>query len=245
MAGDLAGMGRLIQKDIRNRHYALPRVDVPSAIRRRFWWGSDVLDQHDTSECVGFAGYGWLAGGPVTNKPDFSPHDLYQWARERDEWPGEDYEGTSTLGLMKALQNGGYIGEYRWAFDAETLVAWLLMQGPVLVGTSWHRDMFTPDKQGFISPAGPEDGGHEWRIIGADRDKKCPDGSRGAVRMVNSWGVGWGDLGRAWVSIKDLDKLIKADGEAVTVTEIKVADLGQWQAVADLEDWSTATTATA
>jgi hypothetical protein len=228
----LAGMGRLVQKDKRNLEFPLPLATVPSDVRKRYWWVGHVLDQKDTPQCVGFAGYGWLIGGPVTNKPDFAPADLYHWAQAADEWEGENYDGTSTLGLMKALKSKGFINEYRWTTDAETLVAWVLAKGPVLVGTNWLRDMFTPDKEGFIHAAGANDGGHEWRIRGANRDKHCPDGTKGAVRMVNSWGVNWGDHGQAWISIPDLDRLIKADGEAVTVDELKVAEVGWSEATA-------------
>lgn len=228
----LAGMGRLYQHDRRNLNHILPKVDVPADVRKRFWWGGEVLDQGDTPQCVGYAGWGWLYGGPVTNVPDFTPADLYHWAQAADEWEGEGYDGTSTLGLMKALKTKGYINEYKWAKDAETLVAWILMKGPVLVGTNWFKDMFTPaEPGGFLHPTGENSGGHEWRIVGADRDKPCLGGGTGAVRMINSWGTAWGEQGRAWVSFADLDKLIKDNGEAVTVDELRVAEVG-WSSVA-------------
>lgn len=224
---ELMGMGRLPQPDGRNMNFLLPRVEVPREVRHRFWNSGGVLDQGDSSMCVGFAGWGWLAGGPVVNRPAFTPADLYQWARASDEWPGEDYEGTSTLGLMKALKEKGYIDEYLWATDAETLVAWVLTTGPVLVGTNWYMDFFTPTvtRRGeFLFPNKSElAGGHEWRIVGADRDKACPDGTRGAVRMVNSWGTGWGEQGRAWMTLPVLQRLLdEEEGEAVTCREIKL-----------------------
>lgn len=222
MSGELAGLGRLVQKDKRNLEHPMPTIDVPKNLRRRIWNAGQVLDQGDTPQCVGYAGWGWLSGGPVVNQPKFSPTDLYHWAQDEDEWPGSDYEGSSTLGLMKALQKKGYVGEYIWATDVETLVSWILTKGPVVVGTNWYMDMFTPDSQGFIEPAGDMAGGHEWRIIGADRDRKCYDGTKGALRMVNSWGRSWHENGRAWISFGDLDKLLKEDGEAVTATEIKL-----------------------
>ena len=86
----LAGLGRLHQYDRRNLSYALPMLAVPTDVRRRFWWGGSVLDQRDTAQCVGYAGWGWLYGGPVTNVPDFTPADLYHWAQESDEWDGEE-----------------------------------------------------------------------------------------------------------------------------------------------------------
>ena len=223
MTDSLIGMGRLVEKDERNRGYALTPPAVIKA-KRRYWFGSTVLDQGATPECVGYAGFGWLLSGPVINKPTtFTPHDLYKWAQERDETPGTNYEGTSTLGLMKALKDKGYISGYNWAFDAITLVNWILSKGPVLVGTNFTQDMANPDTHtAFMTYTGQNLGGHEWRIVGADLDKVCSDGTRGAVRMINSWGKSWADGGRAWISIADLDKLIKDDGEAVTATEIKL-----------------------
>lgn len=230
----LAGMGRLLQFDIKNMNYLLPKMDVPKDVRRRHWWAGAVLDQGDSPMCVGYAGWGWLAGGPVVNHPRFSPKDLYQWARENDEWPGEDYDGTSTLGLMKALKSKGYIDEYRWATEVETLVAWILTKGPVLVGTNWYEDFFTPTAPGdFLYPNKSKlAGGHEWRITGADRDKRCPDGTLGALRMVNSWGPAWADHGRAWISLPVMQRLLNEEGEAVTCPEIKVALLESGTALA-------------
>jgi len=214
-----AGQGRLRQWDERNLDHPLPKIDAPR--RRTMWWAGKILDQGNTPHCVGYAGYGWLAAGPVVNVPDFTPDELYRMAQDHDEWPGHDYEGTSTLGLMKALLAKGYIWGYQWAFDAETLVNWILMKGPVVVGTNCFEHMANPDADGFMSPTGKDYGGHEYRIVGADRDKRCPDGTTGAVRMANSYGPNWGDNGRGWISFKDMDFLIKKDGEAVTAPEIK------------------------
>lgn len=220
---DLTGMGRIPQFDPKNLEHPMPKKDVPKEVRSKTWTAGDVLDQGSTPQCVGYAGYGWLQAGPVVNtKLPFTPADLYHWAQDNDEWPGSNYDGSSTLGLMKALKAKGYIDKYVWATDAETLMRWILTTGPVIVGTDWYNDMFTPDRDGFLDALGENSGGHEWRIIGANRDKKCPDGTKGAVRMVNSWGKNWGDHGRAWVALTTLDKLIKENGEAVTANEIKL-----------------------
>jgi hypothetical protein len=217
---DLTGLGRIKQHDPRNAAHPMPMV--ATSLRYRMWNAGPVLDQGPTPQCVGYAGWGWLAAGPVTNHPKFSPTELYHLAQARDEWPGEDYDGSSTLGLMKALKDVGYINEYVWATDAETVVAWILAKGPVCVGTNWYTGMFNPDRKGFLDTSGQVEGGHEYRLVGADCDKTCPDGTKGAVRMVNSWGRGWGSSGRAWISFATLDKLIKDDGEAVTALEIKL-----------------------
>lgn len=220
MTSELAGLGRLRQKDHRNSLYPMPKMET--VVRRRMWNAGEVLDQGDTPQCVGYAGWGWLAGGPTVNVPKFSPTTLYGWAQDNDEWEGNDYDGSSTLGLMKALKAKGYIDKYVWASDAETLMQWVLLVGPVVVGTNWHMDMFTPRGDGYLEVRGSIVGGHEWRIVGADRNRIVPaecGGGKGAFRMVNSWGRGWGEQGRAWVSAHDLDGLLRADGEAVTALE--------------------------
>lgn len=221
----LAPLGRLRQWDDKNLDHLLPRKAVPKEVRRKYWSIGQVLDQGNTPMCVGYAGWGWLRGGPVINRPPFTPEVLYHWAQDEDEWPGSNYEGSSTLGLMKALQKRGYIKNYKWALEAEPLVAWLLTTGPVLAGTNWTLDMFKGVKTShgyYLEPTGSNEGGHEWRIRGADRDRWTPDGSKGAVRMVNSWGKGWLEGGQARVSFRALDQLIKDQGEAVTSTEIKL-----------------------
>jgi hypothetical protein len=187
-----------------------------------------VLDQDGTSQCVAYSGYKYLTTGPVVNRhPKQEPSDIYRRCLQLDEFEGEDWDGGTTVrALFKTLTEFGYVTGYQWAFDCERVVNHILTRGPVVVGTNWHRDMFMPDeKSGYIHPTGPIDGGHAWLLIGAYRNRKNPDGTIGAVRMINSWGPKWGQHGRAWVTFKDIDALIKADGEACVATEIKISAL--------------------
>ena len=164
---------------------------------------------------------------------DFSPGWLYKWCQQNDEWPGESYDGTSALGLMKALKERGYITEYRWAFDVETITNWVLTSGPALFGSDWTLDMCRPSEDtGFISATGESVGGHQYMIVGVSVTKECPDGSRGAFRIVNSWGRGWGQYGRAWLSLRDAKKLLHNNGDCVTAKELDLdKDTADWQGV--------------
>lgn len=134
---------------------------------------------------------------------------------------GNSYDGTSVRALMKALKLRGLVEEYRWARDAQSVLTHVLAKGPVVMGTTWTIDMFTPDREGYIWPVGRPAGGHAWLIIGANRKKQNPDDTVGAVRMINSWGPNWGANGRAWLSLKALQALIDDYGEACTATEVK------------------------
>lgn len=223
MTSDNAGLGRIARVDPRNANYPLPKQRVPAGVRARQWNVPSVLDQGSTPQCVAYTGYQWLRAGPICNrKLAFQPADLYHWAQEQDEWPGESYDGTSGLGMMKALQAQKFITEYRWAFDVDTIFSWILTSGPVCFGSNWHRQMFMPTNDGWLLAEGDNDGGHEYLLAGAHLDKKSPhDGSVGAVRMINSWGSGWGQKGRAWISRATLASLLADSGDCCTATELK------------------------
>lgn len=75
-----------------------------------------ILDQKAEGACTGFA----LAA--VINfllaqrgiERTVSPRMLYELARRYDEWPGEDYAGSSARGAMKAWERHGVCTEAQW-----------------------------------------------------------------------------------------------------------------------------------
>lgn len=225
MAESLIGLGRRVSKDDRDYKFKLPRREIEAREHTSRYWSTPhlPLDQGNTSQCVAYSGTGYLMAGPIFNQPPVAPAELYRQCQQNDEWSGEDYEGTSVRALFKVLQSMGLIGEYRWAFDVPTVVNHVLTQGPVVMGTSWYMDMFTPTvDDDYIEATGENAGGHAWLIMGVNKHKHNPDGTTGAVRMINSWGPGWGAHGRAWLTFATLAKLIADDGEAGVATEIKV-----------------------
>jgi C1A family cysteine protease len=225
------GTGRLKSPDPRDRKYALPqRPQAAVGVIRRTWRSPGILDQGSTSQCVVFSGDKYLTTRPITNKGFKTNEDrerVYKEVQKLDEWPGEDYDGTSVRAFYKWLKERGFISEYRWAFDCESVINHVLGTGPVQMGTNWDEGMSNPDRWGYIAPnsSASDDSGHAWIIVGAHREAKNPDGTRGRVTMVNSWGTGWGLKGRAYVTFETLDRLIKMDGEAAVASEIKVAGL--------------------
>lgn len=203
---------------------------VPTVATSKTWSSPGVLDQGATSQCVAFSGFKYLTSGPVINRrPKERPRDLYRECLLVDEWPGEDWDGgTSVRALFKVFQRLGYVDEYRWAFDCETVVNHVLTTGPIVMGTVWSERMANLPRTNYIdvdADLRSVDEGHAWLIIGANRKRKNPNRSVGAARMINSWGEGWGQKGRAWITFEDLDRLIKEDGEACVATEVKISAL--------------------
>ena len=218
-------LGRVPAPDLRDSRFPL-RAAMPKRLQPsrtfRTWHSRLLLDQRDTSACVGFSGTYWLDAGPVRNllKPGEhfdSAFRLYRRCQDHDEWPSAepDYYGTSVRALFKVLQADGLVGEYRWANSAEELAWWILEKGPAVVGTLWTESMFTPNARGFVKPEGEVVGGHAYAAIGANWKAKRLD-------FLQSWGP-WGkrDSGRFSMTFADFDVLMGADGEACTAVEVK------------------------
>ena len=208
--------GRGYSKDKRDRNYELRRRSTTRTFRywnANGWWG----DQGYTSQCVGYGWAHWLEDGPVTHPgpaPIVKPLSIYREAKQVDEWPGEDYDGTSVRAGAKVLQARGFVGEYRWAFSIGAVVNCLLERGPLVVGTDWYEGMADPEERdgGFIRATGDIVGGHCYVLNGVNtkQDK---------LRVKNSWGRQWGNGGHAWLSFADFAKLLREDGEACLAVE--------------------------
>ena len=210
------GLGRLPAADARDQQFAMRAlITIPPTLPKyRYYSVTSILDQGASPTCVGHAWRGWLSAGTIRNLGGPNPYALYDAAQRVDEWPGEDYDGTSVRAGAKVLQSLGFITEYRWAWDASTVKLWLLMgYGPVVFGTNWTRSMFTPDRQGYVRPTGAVVGGHAYLCVGYSS-------AADAFRFVNSWGRGWGQVGRFWMRGVDVTALLHADGEACTAVEI-------------------------
>lgn len=226
---ELSGLGRRRAPDDRDRRYLLSRPRVPAAVTSKYWLSRGaVLDQGGTSQCVIYSADKWLTTHPVVN-PGFTSAEertrVYREVQRIDEWPGEepDYDGTSVRAMFKYLKAKGFCTEYRWAFDLDTVVAHVLMTGPLVLGTSWTVHMFQPhDTNGYIWDTGEVVGGHAYLLHGVNRKKRNPDGTVGAGRIINSWGASWGSQkGKAWLTFDVLERLIQAEGEACMAVEVR------------------------
>jgi len=207
------GMGRLPAVDPRDRAFPMAlfttaAVELP---RYRYWRAGAVLDQGQMPWCVAYAWSQWLRSAPIMSRPSQTEAEIYRAAQLVDEWPGQDYDGTSVRAGAKVLQAAGHIRSYLWAMDELTIRRQVLAFTPVVVGFSWHVNMFEPE-DGFLSLGGGIAGGHAFLLIGYST-------ARRAYRVLNSWGREWGEEGRAWLRDEDVATLLADDGEACAAVE--------------------------
>lgn len=210
------GLGRLHRPDTRDAAFPMRALlGAAPKVTRKIWQTGPVLDQGQTPHCVGYAGAQWLmtqenAWDEHPLPPGVSGDVLYYRCKVVDGEPKQE-DGSSGRSLMQVFQAMGYLQSYHWATSVNDIIDWVATKGPVLCGTPWMNDMFTPDKSGYLHPSGGEAGGHEWLAHGVF------PGKRGAAtfEMVNSWNASWGVQGHAFITAADLWKLIKIGGDAV------------------------------
>lgn len=177
-----------------------------------------VLDQGEEGACTGFALAAAINHLMATNanrakhKRRVSAHMLYAMARRYDEWPGEDYEGSSLRGALRGFYNCGACADRKWearqkdltlasARDARntTLGAYYRLRpnlsdyhaainetGIIYVSANVH-DGWADPRGGHIEPD-DGDGAHAFIIIGY---------SATGFWIQNSWGKDWGKSGLA------------------------------------------------
>lgn len=227
-------MGRLHIPDVRDRMFRIaPTVrsrEAGEAVERgwRYWWQDGWWgDQWFTPQCVAYAWLHWLEDGPSTRRPRqpgrtaqhgqgaalLNPQNVYDEAQRIDYWPGEDYDGTSVRAGAKVLRSHGFIKEFRWAWDVDTLSEALLTEGPIVVGTNWYDSMMETGDKGMISVVtSGQVYGHAYLVNGVNTSKEV-------FRIKNSWGRQWGEGGTAYISFGDMATLFNENGEACLAVE--------------------------
>ncbi len=186
-------------------------------------------DQGREGACVGFS-LSWVTS--INNRQFYDAQWLYETARRTDEWPGEDYSGTSLRAGCQALLDLGHrriyrgtqperpehgISAFRWARTVDEIRTAIAGGQPVTLGIEWLESFYEPVQIGrdyWIGTALADRivGGHAITIYGAsDR--------RQAVKLVNTWGAGYPLV---WLGYKTLETLLaglESPGEAVVLMD--------------------------
>lgn len=102
--------------DSRDWLYRAPPVRLKSSMKKPV--NLAILDQKSEGSCTGF---GLAAVINYLNhqrgmKRNISARMLYEMARKHDEWPGEEYAGSSCRGAIKGFANMGVCRDTYWPY---------------------------------------------------------------------------------------------------------------------------------
>jgi hypothetical protein len=109
--------------DFRDKMYVPTLVEVPTRIDLEDYLNLKVpvLDQGQEGACTGFglatvAHYLLRCRKVEPDPTGVSPRMFYEMAKRHDEWPGEDYDGSSARGAMKGWHKHGVCASELWPY---------------------------------------------------------------------------------------------------------------------------------
>jgi hypothetical protein len=192
-----------------------PPTPPPGPIQE--WTLASQLDQGQTGHCVGFGSTAWRNATPVPNSlQNADAHDFYYACKVLDGEPRAE-TGSYVHTAAKLLLSRKEIGAYVWAKNMDDLVNWVAHKSPVVAGTDWDENMFSPDPSGYVAPGGGVAGGHCYLYLDFLPDED-------AFLCDNSWGTGWSLGGRFKIKVKDVATLMgRAGAEFMAGIEIPVS----------------------
>jgi hypothetical protein len=199
---------------------------TPVPVRSRFWLPGRQLDQQQEGACVPHAVVGDALASPVRVRFPSDPQALaftaYDWCRKNDEFPGEDYDGTSVNTGMKWYRAQGLVESWWWCKTPEELIQALIQLGPAVIGIPWREGMYETRPDGLVEVSGRVVGGHALLVNGYSPKY----GKLGEVlRWKNSWGPGYGRNGHGYIRLDAFEQLaFRGEGEvAISVNRKPLA----------------------
>ena len=243
--------------DFRDAMYSPALIEVPpeSDLKSYRKAGIPILDQGQEGACTGFglatvANFLLRGRGKKATADETSAWMLYAMAKRYDEWPGEQYSGSSARGAMKGWHKHGVCASRLWkdvqgwlndevSADAikrpigayfrvnhKDLVAMhaAITEVGILYATARvHGGWQNVGTDGIIEYSPDLTGGHAFAIVGYDQN---------GLWIQNSWGADWGAGGLARISYPDWLE----NGTDVWVAALGVpVDLGATTARASLQ----------
>lgn len=175
------------------------------------WPVNFQLDQGNTGHCVGFGWAGWGDAEPIIDDYENADgHAIYYECKVIEGDPkGED--GAYVRDGATAMKNRNRLTTYAFANTIEDALLHLRTKGPLVVGTDWTNDMFTPDANGRVRPTGDVAGGHCYLLY---------EVSGTTLWFKNSWGSTFGVSGSFCMTIDDFQVLMNSYGELVASVEL-------------------------
>ncbi len=162
-------------------------------------WRTGKIYNQESASCVGCAAALLLSSepNPIAFAKVPSPEEILAEAKKFDT---TEKVGTSLKSGLKALQKMGFVKSYYYSDKIDEILVAILNLGPVAVGVDWHYGM--DDCNGRLAISGGVVGQHALLIYGVDLDRKD-------FLIANSYGVGWGQGGKARVDFATMNKIFK------------------------------------
>lgn len=220
-------LDRLTELDPRSRDYPVRRVlAAGGGIHAKVWRLDRRLmgDQGREGACVEFGLLHVLACLPLAQallvlQAIRREHLIYWPAQHDDPWPGGEYPGatpreggTSETTAMRFLKAVGIIESFSWAFTFDEAVQGVCNVAPANLALAWTDGMMEASPAGLIRDEGPVVGGHDVAWIGV-QPKMRIDGRKVDVAVIaQSWGLDYGDRGRVYLPLEDLERRLADDG---------------------------------
>lgn len=216
--------------DFRDSMYAATLVEVPMHVPLGDYLalGLPVLDQGSEGACTGFGlatvvNYLLRRRRVLPDATPVSPRMLYDLARRYDEWPGQDYSGSSARGAMKGWYKHGVCAASLYPYgrtrggltnvraadalkrplgaylrvnhkDIVAMHAALAEVGILYASCNVHEGWSEVGRDGVIEHSPNLLGGHAFALVSYDDQ---------GFWLQNSWGEGWGRAGCARISYDD------------------------------------------
>jgi hypothetical protein len=229
------GLGRLEPTDFKHiEQYPLRMVGTPTLVEKTLKLPHAYRPKYDQGQegaCVGFA---WSWAASILNRTFYDAFWLYYEAQRNDEWPGEEYSGTSIRAGGDVLRKQGHrlkhkhdhehetelahgIERFEWATSVDQIRMCIATGKPVVLGMDWFTTFDRPVKKKneyWIGEGnlGQIRGGHAICCYGAS-DK------RQAVKLVNSWGKKYPLVYLPYTTLERLLAGFQMRGEATIITD--------------------------
>lgn len=188
---------------------------APAAI---LWSDPVVLDQGNYGTCVGNGWAGWGDSAPIQDR--FNETDaraiyyeatVFDGSPDNPDAPGGGQQGSTVRSGAKAMRARGKCAAFAFLTVVEARDK--IQQQPLVFGTDWTENMFSPDAAGFVTSGGQVAGGHCYLAIGYD---PLVD----VWSFQNSWGLSWGVGGRFKMRGSTVSALQAGNGEICYALEV-------------------------
>lgn len=221
--------------DIRDKYYEAPLIQLRQSIAPPK--NLKILDQGKEGACTGFglaAAINLLLARSGRTTVTASARMLYEMAKLHDEWPGQDYDGSSLRGAVRGWHSMGVCTEQSWRYEPDGRVEELSIERAkearsITLGAYFRLRPHLPDYHSAICQAEvlfvSANVHSGWTKPDADGAIKYQSGmpidgghafavvgyNEKGFWLQNSWGDAWGTKGLALWTYEDwLENVVDA-----------------------------------